>query len=165
MTNEPDTNVQEVESQEVVQPTEETTTTEEQETVSEDTVTLTKAEFTKLKRQAIAYKSQKEGSPTERKTNSSDINKDELYLIAEGFKKKDIEQLAVIAKGSGVSLEEARSSDLFKLYQEKQQAEARKAKAQLGVSYGSGFNPGGPAIKPGMTEAEHKAVWAKMTGK
>lgn len=160
-----------VSQEETVQSSEPETT--EEETVAdtqednggaEDTITLSKSEYTKLKRRAIAYKSLKENqpAPVKEKNGSSDINKDELYLIAKGYEEKDIEMLSVIAKGSGTSMREAVDSDLFKVYREKQQAEERKAKARLGASNGSGYNNPGPAVTPNMNEADHKAAWAKM---
>lgn len=140
---------------------------EEAESTQEETVTLSKSEFTKLKRQAIAYKSQKENSPAplKEKKGSSDINRDELFLIAKGYDDDAIAQLQIIARGSGTSLKEALENPLFKNYEAKQKEEARRAKAKLGASNGSGYSQGGPAIKPGMTEAEHRAVWEKMSGK
>lgn len=167
MTNEQE-NLQAEESQvEDVSTTQTEANDQEQEAVStqEETVTLSKSEFTKLKRQAIAYKSQKENqpAPSREKTGSSDINKEELYLIAEGYKQDAIEQLQIIARGSGTSLREALENPLFKSYEAKQKEEERKAKAKLGASNGSGFQSGKPAITPGMSQEEHKAVWAKMT--
>jgi len=136
---------------------------EETESTQEETVTLTKSEFTKLKRQAIAYKSQKENPPAPKeKKGSSDINRDELFLVAKGYDDDAIAQLQIIARGSGTSLRDALENPLFKNYEAKQKEEARKAKAKLGASNGSGYSQGGPAIKPGMSEAEHKAVWEKM---
>lgn len=139
---------------------------EEAESTQEETVTLSKSEFTKLKRQAIAYKSQKENSPAPKeKKSSSDINRDELFLVAKGYDDDAIAQLQIIARGSGTSLKEALENPLFKNYEAKQKEEARRAKAKLGASNGSGYSQGGPAIKPGMSEAEHRAVWEKMSGK
>lgn len=169
MTNEQE-NLQEEELQvEDVSTTETESIDQEEETEStkeEETVTLSKSEFTKLKRQAIAYKSQKENSPAPKeKKGGSDINKEELYLIAKGYDDDAIAQLQVIARGSGTSLREALENPLFKTYEAKQKETERKAQAKLGASRGSGFSQGGPAIKPGMTEAEHRAVWEKMSGK
>lgn len=138
---------------------------QEAEESKEETVTLSKSEFTKLKRQAIAYKSQKENQPAplKVKTGSSDINKDELYLVAKGYDDDAIAQLQIIARGTGTSLKEALENPLFKSYEAKQKEEERKAKAKLGASNGSGYQSGKPAIRPGMSQEEHKAVWAKMT--
>ena len=88
MTNEQENLQEEVLQEEQVQSSDTESIDQEQETESqEETVTLSKSEFTKLKRQAIAYKSQKENSPvpSKEKKNSSDINRDELYLIAKGY--------------------------------------------------------------------------------
>ncbi len=138
---------------------------QEAESTQEETVTLSKSEFTKLKRQAIAYKSQKENqpAPSREKTGSSDINKDELYLVAKGYDDDAIAQLQIIARGSGTSLKEALENPLFKTYEAKQKEEERRAKAKLGASNGSGFQSGKPAITPGMSADDHKAVWAKMS--
>jgi hypothetical protein len=167
MTNEQENLQEEVLQVEDVSTTETESIDQEQETESqEETVTLTKSEFTKLKRQAIAYKSQKENSPVSKERKSSpDINKDELYLVAKGYDDDAIEQLQIIARGSGVSLKEALENPLFKNYEAKQKEEERRSKAKLGASNSSGYSQGGPAIKPGMTEAEHRAIWAKMSGK
>lgn len=138
---------------------------QEAESTQEETVTLSKSEFTKLKRQAIAYKSQKENQPAplREKTGSSDINKDELYLVAKGYDDDAIAQLQIIARGSGTSLKEALENPLFKTYEAKQKEEERRAKAKLGASNGSGFQSGKPAIMPGMSADDHKAVWAEMS--
>ena len=166
MTNEQENLQEEVLQEEQVQTSETESNDQEQEAEEsqEETVTLSKSEFTKLKRQAIAYKSQKENSPapSKEKKNSSDINKDELYLVAKGYDDEAIAQLQIIARGSGVSMKEALENPLFKNYEAKQKEEDRRAKAKLGASNGSGFQSGKPAIKPNMTADEHKAIWAKM---
>lgn len=166
MTNEQENLQEEVLQTEDVSTVETESIDQEQETEQsqEDTVTLSKSEFTKLKRQAIAYKSQKENSPAplKEKKGSSDINKDELYLVAKGYDDDAIAQLQIIARGSGTSLKEALENPLFKNYEAKQKEEERKAKAKLGASNGSGFQKGGPAIKPNMSKDEHMAVWNKM---
>lgn len=143
---------------------EETTEQTEEATQEEKMVTLSKSEYTKLKRRAIAYQSLKENQPAplKEKTGSSDINKDELYLVAKGYDDEALNKLKVIARGEGISMREAVSHDLFKVYQEKQQAEARKAKANLRASNGSGYNSPEPIVKPDMSLDQHKSAWAKM---
>jgi hypothetical protein len=166
MTNNNEELQEEVLQEEIVQSSETDSNDQEQDTneSQEETVTLSKSEFTKLKRQAIAYKSQKENqpAPAKVKTGSPDINKEELYLVAKGYDDEAIEQLQIIARGSGTSLKEALENPLFKFYEAKQNEENRKAKARLGASNGSGFQSGKPAITPNMTEDAHKAIWAKM---
>lgn len=139
----------------------------EEETTQESTVTLSKSEYTKLKRRAIAYQSLKENqpAPAKVKNGSSDINADELYLIAKGYDDEALEQLRIIARGTGTNLKEARENPLFKNYEAKQREEERKSKAKLGASNGSSYGSNAPAIKPNMTVDEHKAIWAKMSGK
>lgn len=140
---------------------------EQEESTQDDSVTLSKSEYTKLKRQAIAYKSQKENQPAplKEKNGSPDINRDELYLVAKGYDDDALEQLRIIARGSGISLKDALNNPLFKTYEANQKNEERKSKAKLGASSGSGFSQGGPAIKPNMTQDEHMAIWSKMSGK
>lgn len=169
MTNNNEDIQEEVLQDEQVQTSETESNEEEQETESsqEDTVTLSKSEFTKLKRQAIAYKSQKENQPAplKEKTGGSDINRDELYLVAKGYDDDALEQLRIIARGSGTTLRDAINNPLFKTYETNQKNEERKSKAKLNASNGSSYSQGGPAIKPNMTVDEHKAIWEKMSGK
>jgi len=165
MTNEQENLQEEVLQTEQDQPVEtESIDQEEAEESQEETVTLSKSEFTKLKRQAIAYKSQKENPPAPKeKKGSSDINKDELYLVAKGYDDDAIAQLQIIARGSGTTMKEALENPLFKSYEAKQKEEERRAKAKLGASNSSGFQSGKPAITPNMSQNDHKAVWAKMS--
>tara|TARA_R110000868_G_scaffold271022_1_gene530467 strand:+ start:137 stop:646 length:510 start_codon:yes stop_codon:yes gene_type:complete len=137
-----------------------TENTEEQ----SDVVTLSKSEYTKLKRQAIAYKSQKENppAPSREKTGSSDTNRDELYLVAKGYDDDAIAQLQIIARGTGTSLKEALENPLFKGYEAKQKEEERKARAKLGASNGSGYNSPEPVVTPFMNDDDHKKAWQKM---
>lgn len=169
MTNEQENLQEEVLQTEDVSNVETESNDQEQEVEStqDDTITLSKSEYTKLKRQAIAYKSQKENQPAplKGKTGSSDINADELYLIAKGYDDEALEQLRIIARGTGTGLKEARENPLFKNYEAKQKEEERRSKAKLGASNGSSYGSNQPAIKPNMTVDEHKAVWAKMSGK
>lgn len=169
MTNEQENLQEEVLQVEDVSTTETESIDQEEETEEpqEDTVTLTKSEFTKLKRQAIAYKSQKENQPAslKEKTGSSDINRDELYLVAKGYDDDALEQLRIIARGTGTTLRDALNNPLFKNYEAKQKEDERRSKAKLGASNSSTYSQGGPVIKPNMTVDEHKAIWAKMSGK
>ena len=65
--------------QEEVVVEEEVTTTEEAEESNDDTVTLTKSEYSKLKRQAIAYKANKSEKPErETSTTTNSLTKQEI---------------------------------------------------------------------------------------
>jgi len=74
------------------------------------------------------------GNPSNSK--SDDEWRQEVEFIASNrqFDKDDVSQLKIIAKGSGLSLEEASKNDLFKGYIEAKQEKERKEKAELGVS-------------------------------
>lgn len=89
--------------------------------------------------------------------------KDELRLVAKGFSEEDIEQAKAIAKGKGVKLNAAIEDPLFLAYQSVQADKAKKEKAALAASRGSGH--GQPAqegaVTPNMTPEEHRAVWNK----
>lgn len=99
-------NVQEQE--EVVVQEEETTTQEEadtQEETHDDTVTLSKSEFKKLQRQAIAYKANKE-TPKPNKEESFAISPEKLERIElrqDGYSKEEVD--AIMELGGTRALE------------------------------------------------------------
>lgn len=98
---------------------------------------------------------------TKQDTTNEYLTKDEAILIAKGMDLEDIEYAKLIQKGAGSTLKEALENPLFQAYTKQKEAEEMRKKAQLGASGGSagkfdeGFN------KPGLTEAEHRALWEK----
>lgn len=89
---------------------------------------------------------------------------DELKLIARGLSDEEIEQAKVIAKGKGIVLTEAIKDPLFLSYQATLKEEARKEKAKLGASKGSGESRDDTLIKPDMTREEHQEAFKKVMG-
>ncbi len=89
---------------------------------------------------------------------------DELKLIARGLSDEEIEQAKVVARGKGIVLTEAIKDPLFLNYQATLKENARKEKAKLGASKGSGESQEEPLIKPDMTRDEHMKAFKKASG-
>lgn len=85
---------------------------------------------------------------------------EELKLIAKGLSDEDIEQAKVIAKGKGISLQDAIKDPLFEAHQKVEREKARREEARLGASKGSGQSEK-ETFRPGMTDEEHKELWKK----
>lgn len=86
---------------------------------------------------------------------------EELKLIAKGLSDEDIEQAKVIAKGKGISLQDAIKDPLFEAHQKVEREKARREEARLGASKGSG-QVEKETFRSGMTDAEHKELWRKQ---
>ena len=95
---------------------------------------------------------------------SADVSAEELRLIARGLSDEEIDKAKVIAKGLGISLPDALKDEMFLSYQNKKKEDARKEKAKLGASKGSGQSDNEPSFKEGMSPDEHKALWKKQNG-
>lgn len=89
---------------------------------------------------------------------------DELKLIARGLSDEEIDQAKVIAKGKGVVLAEAIKDPLFLSYQATLKEQARKEKAKLGASKGSGESRDDTLIKENMSREEHMEAFKKVMG-
>lgn len=93
------------------------------------------------------------------KTNQEPVfTREEAILVAKGLDESDLDQLHFIAKGKDISLKDAQEDELFVAYQEKKQAEQKRAQAQLGASNGSGRTQQ-QGVKANMTAEEHKKLW------
>ena len=161
-------------AQEVVVEQEEQTTDElnlTEETPQEESVTISKAEFTKLKRKAIAYDSKKEEVKSEppkkvAQTNpQSGFSQQDLevtILKSQGMDDEALAYLKKVATVNGTSLIDAKKDDLFKAFVEKQEAEEKAKKASLGASRGSGKKE--PVKTTGLSRDEHRERWEKQTG-
>lgn len=152
---------------------EEVTTQEEvTEESNDDTVTLSKSEYSKLKRQAFAYKANKTEKPevkeTQTTTNSS-ISEEAIeakILLAQGKSPEIIEEMKALAKVRGKSLLEVQNDPILVAMEQAREAEAKAKAARLGVSKGSS-----PVVKqktvssPGLSDEEHKALWKEQLNK
>ena len=97
-------------------------------------------------------------------TNPDPQLSDELKLIARGLSDEEIDQAKVIAKGKGIVLAEAIKDPLFLSYQATLKEQARKEKAKLGASKGSGESQDDTLIRAEMTREEHERAFKKVMG-
>ena len=118
-----------------------------------------------LKAEAILKRKQKKEAQPQRAQETSNetqfLTRDEGILLARGFDDELLAQAHKIAKGAGISLLEAVKDPLFIAFEEKQKAEKKKQKAQLGASNGSGKSA--PKQAPKDPE-EHKKFWKEQMG-
>lgn len=97
-------------------------------------------------------------------TNQDPQLSDELKLIARGLSDEEIDKAKVIARGLGIALPEAIKDPLFLVYQSDLKEKARKEKARLGASKGSGESQDDTLIKPEMSRDEHQEAFKKVMG-
>lgn len=150
-------------------------TTEEVAKTAEESKDETEQEFTDSEKKLFARAKKAEAEAKEakkklaeaelNKTNqSSSANSDELRLIAKGFSDEAIEQASAIAKGKGISLNEAIKDPLFIAYQASVKEQEKKDKAKLGAARGSS-QVEETKIKPDMSRDEHKEAWKAAMGR
>lgn len=115
----------------------------------------------------IKRKKEREQKSTEPKlkqtinNNNSSLSREEAYLIASGFSLDDIDYLNIVAKGTGLSINEAKEHPIFDAYLEKVKAEKQAKRAKLGASKGSSIHK--PQQLAGLSAEDHKKAWeAKM---
>jgi hypothetical protein len=112
-----------------------------------------------------ATKEALEPKEPEAKAKSSDsLTREEAILYAKGYDDETVERLKKIATVEDVSILEAEQSDLFTAWKEKREVDTRNQSAQLGASNGSAPHVE-ESFKPGMAKGDHKALWAKASGK
>lgn len=101
------------------------------------------------------------------KTNNA-LTEDEIdarVLRLQGMSEELLNKLKSVAKATGKSMIEAQSDEVFVIMKEKMEAEAKSEKAKLGASKGSGSVKKGKDLStPGLTDAEHKALWREKMG-
>ena len=102
-----------------------------------------------------------ETKQTINKTNNT-ISREEAILFAQGFSEEDVDHLNLVAKGSGLSIKEAREHPLFVSYMEKQDMEKKARKASMGTSKGSSATK--KVDLSLLSDDEHKEVWLKALG-
>lgn len=150
---------------------EENTTTEEESAESDDTVTISKTEFNKLRRQAIAYKANKEAPKQEVKdthtTNS--FTKQEIQeeiLIAKGVDSQLLEEMKALSLLRGKSLLEMEHDPIIIAMKEVKEAEAKAKAARLGASRGStSVKAQKSTTTSGLSDDEHRAMWKELNSK
>ena len=157
---------------EVVEQEEVTTTEEATDESNEETVTLSKSEFNKLRRQAIAYKANKEAPKQEVKevqttTNISEETIEVKILKSKGISDEDVNELKALAKLRGKSLLEVEANDpLWKSMLNERETELKKKQATLGASRGSTTaRPQKTTATPGLSGEDHKNLWKELNNK
>ena len=120
------------------------------------------AKEAKAKLEELESKVQTLTKTEESKSEKSDepLTRDETILIAKGFDDAALQEAKDIARGKDIPLSEAIETEAFQAWKEKKDAEQADQAAQLGASTGSAPHVE-ETFKSGMTEDEHKAMWAK----
>jgi hypothetical protein len=131
-----------------------------------DEVAKLRSENKKLVEIIKRRKEREAQAPQETKQTINKINntisREEAILFAQGFSEEDVDHLNLVAKGSGLSIKEAREHPLFVSYMEKQDMEKKARKASMGTSKGSSTTK--KVDLSNLSEDEHKAVWFKTIG-
>lgn len=156
--------------QEEVVVEEEVTTTEEAEESNDDTVTLTKSEYSKLKRQAIAYKANKSEKPErETSTTTNSLTEQEIeakILLAKGIDSQLLEEMKALAAVRGKSLLQMENDPIILAMKEAKEAEAKAKAAKLGASRGStSVKAQKTTTTPNLSDEDHKAMWRELNSK
>lgn len=154
---------------EVVEQEENTTTEEVSEESNDDTVTLSKSEYSKLKRQAIAYKANKSEKVEvkEEKTTTNNFSEEVIevkILKSKGVSDDDINELKALAKVRGKSLLEVETSDpIWLSIKETRESEAKAKQARLGASRSSGTAKQEKTTNtPNISSEDHKNLWKEL---
>jgi hypothetical protein len=135
----------------------------------DDEVAKLRSENKKLV-EIIKRRKEREANPTQSKptqtinTNQAQpITRDEAVLFAQGYSEEDVDYLNVVAKGTGLSMKEAKEHPIFVAYVEKLDKEKKAKRASMGTSKGS------PVQKEvsfaGISAEEHKKIWKEKMGK
>lgn len=106
-----------------------------------------------------------QAKPTQTQTiskPSNSITRDEAVLFAQGFSEEDVDYLNVVAKGTGLSLKEAKEHPIFSAYLEKLESEKRNKKASMGASKGSTIKK--PVVMSGLSKEDHLKIWREKNG-
>lgn len=97
---------------------------------------------------------------------NSNLQADELKLIARGLSDEEIEQAKIIAKGKDIPLTEAVKDTLFLSYQKDLKDTEKREKAKLGASKGSGESAEEvTGLESGSSREAHRKAFDKLVGK
>lgn len=116
-----------------------------------------------IKRRKEREEKSSDSKPTQNSnSNSQVLSREEAILVASGFTEEDLDYLNVVAKGTGLSIKEAREHPLFATYLDKIAAEKKAKRAKLGASKGSSVNK--PVSMAGLTPEQHQKIWKEKMG-
>lgn len=151
--------------QDDVQVEEEMTSTEsesQQDDGQEETITLSKSEFTKLKRQAFAYKATKDEPKQQKEAPAlSQAVIEETILKAQGLTDELLTEMKALAHIRNKSLLEIQNDPIILAMKAEKDREMKERQAKLGASRSSRTNvePKKSFNTPGLSKEEHKALW------
>lgn len=141
---------------------------EDESSVDDDEVAKLRSENKKLTEIIKRRKERDNNSsstPEQKTTNNTQfLSRDEAILVASGFTGEDLDYLNVVAKGTGLSIQEAKEHPIFEAYLEKVSAEKKAKRAKLGASKGSSTHK--PVDMTGLSAEDHRKIWEqKVLGK
>lgn len=113
-------------------------------------------EAKKLKQALEEAKTKTQETNTQTNTTVG-LTREEAILIAKGTDERVINEASVIAKAKNIPLLDAMKDPLISAYSSQLEAEAKRAKAQLGASKGGGGSDNGDLTqRVGMSRDDHK---------
>ena len=99
-------------------------------------------------------------------TAKDTVSREEVILFAKGFTEAQVEGLKKISKVEGTGLLATAESDLYKAWNESQEKRRVSESSELPVSGGSPKPPKKIDFKtPGLTDEQHRALFAKYSGR
>jgi hypothetical protein len=120
-------------------------------------------EIIKRRKERETNSTQSKPTQTINNNNAQPITRDEAVLFAQGYSEEDVDYLNVVAKGTGLSMKEAKEHPIFAAYIEKLDKEKKAKRASLGTSKGSTVQKA--TSLAGISAADHKQVWLEKMGK
>ncbi len=120
-------------------------------------------EIIKRRKERETNSTQSKPTQTINTNNAQPITRDEAVLFAQGYSEEDVDYLNVVAKGTGLSIKEAKEHPIFAAYIEKLDKEKKAKKASMGTSKGSPMHK--EVSLAGISAEEHKNIWKEKMGK
>ena len=152
-----------------------------EESIGDDTIESLKAKLAEkdvqllkeaeARRQLTARAKTAEAKAPVKKENSQFNNLDDTaverkILKSQGMSEELLDELVALSTVRGKSLLDTVSDPLFIALKESKEADAKSAKAKLGVSRGSGTVKTEKSFDtPGLSEEEHKELWKNRQNK
>lgn len=123
-------------------------------------------ELKRLKQERLEAVTKKDEPKVTPKSETSTFSEDDLFVIKQLEDKEEYEMAKEVAKLKNVSISEAVSSQMFKLWKQERTEEKRQEKVQMEASRGSG-NRGKKKdfSTPGLSPQEHKELWLSKRGR
>ena len=152
--------------EEVVEDLDESSTSEDKEKYLSQKKRAEKAEATakeaKEKLEALEKKVQSlnQEPKSETKVNDEPLSRDETILIAKGYSDDEVETAKKLSLVEGTTIADAVKTEMFTAWKAQRDEKASNEKAQLGASNGSAPHSE-EGFKAGMTDEDHKALFAK----